>query len=339
VSGVLARLSDDEMVRGLDVAESLGSGIGGGRALIEIGDVPVFVKRVPLTELELTRQGFRSTANLFDLPMACHYGIASPGFSVWREVAANEMTTRLVIDGMAESFPMLYHWRVQEDPLESEAVEALVNEVADYWNGAPTVASRLDALANAPASVLLFFEYIPTTLPSWLDEQASLGTDAADAAIEMVEDGLRSGVDEMELAGLLHFDAHLHNILTDGSRVYFTDFGLATSRRFQLSDSERRFVADNATHDRCHTLTRLLNWIIAALTDAQDWEARDERIERIRDGDPDGIEHLGPTARAVIQRYAPIAAVINDFYRRLRFEDRHALYPTEAVQHALSSQG
>lgn len=339
VSGVLEGLSDDEVAGLLDGSESLGSGIGGIRELTEIADVPVFVKRVPLTEPELTRQGLRSTANLFDLPMACHYGIASPGFGAWREVAANEMATRLVVDGLAGSFPMLYHWRVQKDPLESVALDAVVAEVRDYWNGAPAVANRLDAIANAPATVLLFFEHIATTLPSWLDAQAALGTDAADAAVEIVEKGLRSGLAELELAKLLHFDAHLGNMLTDGSRVYFTDFGLATSPRFQLSDSERRFVAANATHDRCHALTRLIDWTISALTDVQDWQARDERIRRIRDGDPEGTEHLGPSATAVIQRHAPIAAIINDFYRRLRFEDRHAVYPTDEVQRALRSRG
>ena len=339
VSGVLERLSDDEVASLLDRSEPLGSGIGGVRELTEIADVPVFVKRVPLTQSELTRQGLRSTANLFDLPMACHYGIASLGFGAWREVAANERATRLVLDGRAESFPILYHWRVQEDPLASTAFDAVVAEVGDYWNGAPAVANRLDAMANAPATVLLFFEHIPTALPSWLDAQAALGVDAADAAIEVVENGLLSGLGELELAELLHFDAHLGNMLTDGNRVYFADFGLASSPRFQLSDSERRFVVANATHDRCHALTRLVDWTISTLTDAQDWQTRDERIRQVRDGNSDGIEHLGPSATGLVRRNAPVAAIINDFYRRLRFEDRHAVYPTDEVQRALRNRG
>lgn len=337
VADALERLSDGEVTKMLAGSEPLGSGIGGVRARVEIAGVPVFVKQVPLTERELAPPGFRSTANLFDLPMACHYGIASPGFGAWREIAANEMTTRLVVDGMAAAFPMLYHWRVQDMTLESADFEAVVDEVTGYWRGTPTVEHRLDAVASAPANVVLFLEYIPTTLPEWLDEQTALGGAATDAAIEMVENGLLAGVDELKLAGVLHFDAHLNNMLTDGSRIYFTDFGLATSPDFQLSDLEKRFIGDNATHDRCHTLTRLVDWIITALTDAPDWETRDERIQRIQNGHRNELAHLSPTAAAVVERHAPIAAIINDFYRRLRFDDRHAPYPTDALQRALSS--
>ena len=337
VSDVLERLSDDEVAKMVAMSEPLGSGIGGVRTQVEIAGVPVFVKQVPLTERELAPPGFRSTANLFDLPMACHYGIASPGLGAWREVAAHEMTTRLVVDGTAAAFPMLYHWRVQQASLESADFEVVMDEVTDYWRGTPTVEDRLDAMACAAATVVLFLEHIPKTLPGWLDEQVALGGDATDAAIEMVEKGLRAGVDEMKLAGVLHFDAHLNNMLTDGSRVYFTDFGLATSPSFQLSDQEKRFIADNATHDRYHTLTRLVDWIVTALTDAPDWETRDERIQRISNGDRNELAHVSPTAASVVERHAPIAAIINDFYRRLRFDDRHASYPTHSLQRALGS--
>jgi thiamine kinase-like enzyme len=33
--------------------------------------------------------------------------------------------------------------------------------------------------------------------------------------------------------GLLHFDAHLGNILTDDKRLYFADYDLAISSRFE----------------------------------------------------------------------------------------------------------
>ncbi|MFF2503082.1 hypothetical protein ACFVTY_06840 [Streptomyces sp. NPDC058067] len=45
----------------------------------------------------------------------------------------------------------------------------------------------------------------------------------------------------MNSRGLLHFDAHFQNILTDGRRLYFADFGLALSSRFDLSPSEAGF--------------------------------------------------------------------------------------------------
>lgn len=42
----------------------------------------------------------------------------------------------------------------------------------------------------------------------------------------------------MNTRGLLHFDAHFENILTDGQRLFFADYGLAISSRFELSRDE-----------------------------------------------------------------------------------------------------
>lgn len=42
----------------------------------------MFVKRVPLTDLERRPENVRSTANLFELPLFCHYGIGGPGFGL-----------------------------------------------------------------------------------------------------------------------------------------------------------------------------------------------------------------------------------------------------------------
>ncbi|MFD1364018.1 hypothetical protein [Actinoplanes sichuanensis] len=72
--------------------------------------MPVFVTRVPLTDRELAHP--RSTANLFDLPVRCQYGmyrLAGPGFGAWRELAANQTVTEGVLTGETESFPLLHH--------------------------------------------------------------------------------------------------------------------------------------------------------------------------------------------------------------------------------------
>ncbi|WP_420824675.1 hypothetical protein [Streptomyces spiramenti] len=54
--------------------------LGGTSALLEVEGVPVFVKRVPLTDLERLPEHVRSTANLFGLPGFCQYGVGgSPG--------------------------------------------------------------------------------------------------------------------------------------------------------------------------------------------------------------------------------------------------------------------
>jgi len=59
-------------------------GVGGDSVVIDVEGVPVFAKRIPLTDRELANPG--STANLFDVPVYCQYGVVSPGFSAWREL-------------------------------------------------------------------------------------------------------------------------------------------------------------------------------------------------------------------------------------------------------------
>lgn len=100
VATALALCSDRELHDLVEGAEPLGSGIGGTVALLDIGGTPVFVKRVPLTDLERQPENVRSTANLFGLPAFFHYGvgvIGGPGFGAWRELAAHTMTTNWVL--------------------------------------------------------------------------------------------------------------------------------------------------------------------------------------------------------------------------------------------------
>ena len=113
VSAALARLSDDHLAARVADAPVDSVGIGGAAARIDIDGVPVFVKRIALTDRELAHP--RSTVNLFDVPLYCQYGLsrwAGPGFGAWRELAANEITTAAVLSGRTGAFPLLYHWRV-----------------------------------------------------------------------------------------------------------------------------------------------------------------------------------------------------------------------------------
>ena len=75
VARSLSELSDRQLFDLVEEAPVLGSGIGGTRSLLHVDSVPVFVKRVPLTELERLPGNLMSTSNLFNLPMGCHYGV------------------------------------------------------------------------------------------------------------------------------------------------------------------------------------------------------------------------------------------------------------------------
>jgi hypothetical protein len=336
-STALALRSDRALTELVDEAVPLGSGIGGKSALLEIDGTPVFVKRVPLTSLERAPENVRSTANLFDLPMFCQYGIGGPGFGAWRELAAHTMTTNWVLAGDHEGFPLMYHWRVLPDSTPLPAELADVERAVAYWGGGAQVRHRIEALQQSSASVALFLEYIPQNLHQWLGEQLAIGGEAAERACVMVERGLSTTTSFMNSRGLLHFDAHFGNILTDGRHLYFADYGLALSSRFQLSPGEADFFDRHQTYDRCYTASYLVHWLVTAVYGYE----REDRYALVRactEGQrpaevpsevPGGVPKA---AAAIIARHAPLALVMWDFLDELQHRSRRAPYPLEKIR-------
>ncbi|MFI1887875.1 protein kinase family protein [Streptomyces jumonjinensis] len=331
VSTSLALHSDHALGELVDAARPIGSGIGGKSALLEVDGTPVFVKRVPLTDVETRPEHVQSTANLFELPVFCHYGVGAiggPGFGVWRELAVHTMTTNWVLAGESESFPLMHHWRVLPDstPLPEELAD--VDRAVAYWGGGSRVRHRIEALQRSSASVALFLEYIPQNLHQWLGEQLAAGGEAADRACAMVERELEAGTSFMNSRGLLHFDAHFENILTDGRRLFFADYGLAISSRFALSREEAGFFGRHQTYDRCYSIAHLVNWLVTAVHGY----GRDDREAQVRayarGEPPTGVPEA---AAAILSRYAPLTAVMADFFRKFRNESRQAPYPLAEI--------
>lgn len=331
VAGSLALRGDHELRELVDGAQPLGSGIGGRTALLQVAGTPVFVKLVPLTALETRPEHTRSTANVFSLPAFCHYGIGSPGFGAWRELAVHTMTTDWVLAGEHSGFPLTYHWRV----LPNTTAPGLPEDLADvaktvaYWGGGPGVRERLEALRQAPAHLALFLEYLPQTLGHWLGERLRAGGPAADRACAMVERELASVTSFMHARGLLHFDAHFENILTDGRRLYFADYGLAFSSRFELEPPEAEFFEQHRSYDRCYTITHLVHWLVTHRYGHRGDE-RDALIRAFAEGEPP--QGLPGGVAALLTRHAPLATVMSAFYRRLQREDRKAPYPLEQIR-------
>lgn len=326
VSAQLARCDDRALGALVDAAVPLGSGIGGKSALLEIAGTPVFVKRVPLTDLERQPDRVRSTANVFGLPAFCQYGIGGPGFGAWRELAAHTMTTDWVRAGRYEGFPLMYHWRVLPDATSLPAELADVEKVVAFWGGGPGIRRRLEELQCSSASIALFLEYVPENLHQWLGRQMAAGAEAAVRACAMVERELEAGTSFMNGRGLLHFDAHFENILTDGRRLFFTDFGLSLSSRFELSQEEADFFDRHESYDRRYTMSFLVNWLV---TDLYGY-GRDEREAQVRAyarGErPTGFPEAVAT---ILARDAPLTAVMADFFRKLRLDSRKTPYPPE----------
>lgn len=332
----LALLSDHELADLVESGEPLGTGIGGRSTLIEVDGRRVFVKRVPLTDVELRPENVRSTANLFDVPAGFHYGLGNPGFGAWRELAVHTMTTNWVLADRFPGFPLMHHWRALPQPPQPLPGElADVERTVAYWGGGPQVRQRIEALRTATASLALFLEYVPHTLHDWLGSQLSTGD--AEAACVLLEQGLEATGTFLHAHRLVHFDAHFQNILTDGRQLYLTDYGLSLSPRFRLTPRERDFFDRHRHYDRAYTGWYRVIWLVTEFYGYRGQE-RHAFIRSIADGARPGGGIPEPAA-GVITRHARGAVLMGEFMQRLNQQSRLTPYPYEDVQAALQGAG
>jgi len=332
VSTALSRCSDRELRELVEAAVPVGAGIGGQTLRTEVDGVPVFVKQVRLTDLERRPEHVGSTANLFGLPMFCHVGVGSiggPGFGAWRELAVHTLTTDWVLAGDHDAFPLTYHWRVLADsgrPPPDELAD--IDRAVAYWGGSAAVRRRIEALRESTASLTLFLEYVPQTLHGWFGQQVAAGGAVAEQACAMVERELEAGAAFMGSRGLLHLDAHFENILTDGERLFFADYGLAVSSGFDLAPDEVAFVDRYRGYDRSYAATCLVNWLAVALYGFEP-ERRRAFVDDCAAGEPPRGVPAG--VAAVLRRHAGVAAETGSFFRRFRHESRATPYPAGAM--------
>ncbi|MER7132669.1 protein kinase family protein [Streptosporangium saharense] len=332
VSTQLSMLSDRRLGEVVAAATPLGSGIGGRSAELDVTGTRVFVKRIPLTDTELLPENVRSTANVFELPMFYQYGVGSAGFGAWRELAVHTMTTNWVLGDEYAGFPLMYHWRVLPDfPPEGFTDEfgGLEGAVA-HWEGSPAVRGRLEAIGRSSWSLVLFLEHVPHTLAGWLADHRET---AVPKGVRWVEEALMSGAAFMSSHGLVHFDAHFDNILTDGRRLYFADFGLALSSRFDLSADESDFLSDHLVYDHCYTVSHLLQY---HLLDGVRGDTEREAFlhDWIAGRRPDGIP---PEIAAIIDRHARPTVVLDSFFRRLFAESKQTPFPAAEIERQLDA--
>jgi hypothetical protein len=328
-SSALEMIDDRRLGLLLTRAPLAASGVGGTAVSLQAGGVRVFAKRIPLTDLERRPENVRSTANLFALPAMCHWGVGGPGFGAWRELAANVMTTGWVIADRCAGFPLMYHWRVLPGwtPIPEEHADR--EHAVAYWHGSPAVRERLAALAGSSATLVLFLEHVPDNLRDWFAARIATGDDdTVSSACMMVERDLLDIMAFLHDNNLVHFDAHFGNVLTDGRRLYLADFGLAASPCFELSADEISLLRDTAGHDRSYAAMCLVNAVLAPLCDS--WQERFALIRRYAHGA--ALDALPASVAAITARYAPVAAIMNDFYRRLHGESRTTAFPAGALR-------
>ncbi|MCD6045306.1 MAG: hypothetical protein K0R48_469 [Gammaproteobacteria bacterium] len=333
VSTRLAHLSNEQLIQTLASAKSIPAGLGGKAALIDVADTMVFVKKVPLTDLEQLPEHFMSTASIYDLPLCFQYGIGAAGFRGWRELAVHTMTTEWVLNGDCAYFPMLYHWRIlgrghNEPNIQFDSDLEKYCQDLHYFG---EVSKRVEALHQAEAYIVFFVEYIPQNLYAWLSAEILKGGDAAEAGIAWVDEKLSAMSNEMYMRGLLHFDVHYENVLIEDENLYLTDFGLSLSSKFKLTDAETEFLAQHKSYDQVCAIVNLLQCIVTTHFGKEQWELRLREIIASK------VAMLPIGMSAILQRYAPIAMVLDDFFQKLNKEDKYARYPAVELERLLEA--
>ena len=221
--------------------ESKGNTRGWGENhIIKLGKSKVFVKRIPLTDLEYNHMF--STKNLYDLPTYYNYGVGSAGFGVFRELLTHIRTTNWVLQGAIENFPLMYHYRIMPRSGEKKDLDTdWHGRYVKYWNSNENIGKYIVDRTNAKYEVVLFLEYIPYIFSKWFERNIN--------QLNLSINEILNAITFLRENGIIHFDVHFNNILTDGSKPYLTDFGLALDKRFDLSETERTFFRKNTHYD------------------------------------------------------------------------------------------
>jgi hypothetical protein len=139
---------------------------------------------------------------------------------------------------------------------------------------------------------------------------------------------LAAGAAFMERRGLVHFDAHFRNVLTDGRLLYFSDFGLALSSRFELTARESAFLARHRGYDRAYTAAHLVRHHLAPRLGSavdhdrlvRDWAAGDR------------VQGVPAEAAELLTRHARTTVLLDGFHRRLCEESKETPYPAEQLR-------
>ncbi|MBE9210833.1 hypothetical protein IQ244_30895 [Nostoc sp. LEGE 06077] len=249
LSSQLAGLDNSQLHSLFGDRESGTSSLNWGRNYtIVLGQSKVFVKRIPITTIEY--ENSFSTKNLYNLPTYFNYGVGSIGLNVFRELITHIKTTNWVLEGESASFPLMYHYRIiplsgLRKDVDLEKHKAFV----EYWGNNTSIENYLLDRANTKYELILFLEYIPHVLAIWLQENPN--------HLQKYLDELHKTITFLRTKGIIHFDAHFYNILTDGQQTYLTDFGLVLDNSFSLTKDEEFFFQQNQFYDYGEILRNL----------------------------------------------------------------------------------
>ncbi len=158
IGTALALLDDEALLRLMPR-----SGRRGNTCTVEVAGESVFVKLIPLTDLERDRP--YSTRNHYRLPTYYQYGVGSAGFGAWRELVTHVTTTNWVLEEAIATFPLTYHFRVVRRPhLTEPFIEKGLDEYVRYWNSSKNIGRYMGERASGSHAALIFLEHLPHSM-------------------------------------------------------------------------------------------------------------------------------------------------------------------------------
>lgn len=212
----------------------------GTNHIIKLAGKPIFVKKVPLTDLEFEHSF--ETSNIFGLPLYYNYGVGSAGFGAFRELLTHIKTTNWVLDGKTQNFPLMYHYRIIPRTERSARINRSKHQrYLKRWDDNRAIDHYIRERCKSKFELVLFLEHFPGTLAHWFKDNTH--------KVDSIYEHLHSTLDFLKDKGIIHFDAHLHNIVSDGESLYLSDFGLALDKHFNLSKKELDFFKQHQLYD------------------------------------------------------------------------------------------
>ena len=200
---------------------------------------------------------------------------------------------------------------------------------------------------NASCQLILFLEYIPHVLRPWLLDNPD--------RIQWALDELRVTIDLLRKNGVIHFDVHYDNILTDGEHTYLTDFGLVLDRNYALREDEKVFFDAHTHYDYGEVLaclTFLINRSHEALSESEKSRIRERygvpQTDQSFDMMPvllanlealhaDGLMKLNEDCFACLVKYRSVILLMESFYGTLRGnKGKDTPFPHEELKRLLA---
>jgi len=220
----------------------------GINSIINVNDTKIFTKVIPITKIDL--ENMYDTSNIHNIPMYYNYGVGSAGFGCWRELAFHIKASNWVIDNKCPNFPILYHYRIIENKtIATKFKKYKFNKIKfEYWDSNENIELYIKNRSNTNHFIVMCLEYFPLTLYK---------TNIIKENVYWYQKQILKIISFLKKQKVIHFDAHLGNLVTDEKILILTDFGLVLDKSFSLSKQEMSFFNRNTNYDKATLISNI----------------------------------------------------------------------------------